>query len=129
MGCFEDILWNFYVRLISHSSARCSSVKKIEALQDLLYHSKSPRRRFADSPGEASGSRQSTTCRSGTQLDFFLQHLPVLLQPRLCFFHRGRIRADDTPKAGRVVRFNKVSEFMDYHVIDHEHGSFDKAPV
>ena len=37
--------------------------------------------------------------------------------------------SDNTPKAGRVVRFDEVSEFVHYYVVDHKHRGLDEPPV
>lgn len=62
-------------------------------------------------------------------LDFFLQNLPVLLQPSLSLSHRWSICADDAPKAGRVIGFDEVSELVDDHVVYYEHRRLDETPV
>src|ERR1039458_7955899 len=64
-----------------------------------------------------------------SSLDFFLQNLPVLLQPSLPLFHCGSICADNAPKAGRVIGFDEVSKFVDDHVVYYEHRRLDETPI
>ena len=39
------------------------------------------------------------------------------------------MRADNAPEAGHGIGFEEVGEFVDDHVIDHEHRGLDEAPI
>ena len=79
-------------------------------------------------PGiENLGARStSACCRFVCQLsDILFENLAVIPKPVPRLFHRWRVRPDDIPELGGMIRLDQVGEFMHDDVIDYEHRSLD----
>jgi hypothetical protein len=64
-----------------------------------------------------------------TPLYGLLQQLTVLFKPLLWLFHIRCLGPHDIPESVRMVRFDKMGQFVDHNVVDNLHGRFDQAPV